>query len=167
MIPLSAAATELLGLVESVAAAEGVTLPERRYVAPGGPTAIAWDCDQVTVSLATLQSQVAALFGADQVLPAPSLERGAPSVPTGIFAVTIVRYVPTLDDNGDPPPADQIALAGAQALDDAALLRLVAAKAATNGALTHAAEILIGNVTPLGPEGGTAAMQLALGITVV
>lgn len=79
---------------------EGVDLPARQYVANGLP---AFDCEQVTVfceNTVGIQGSPLAEFPSEQFRDAGHAMRA------GIFAVTIIRCVPMLDDDGDPPAVE-------------------------------------------------------------
>lgn len=161
---LGEAAAEILALLVTLAAEEGVPLPERRYVAVGSPSAVAWDCDQVTVALQVLEPQQAFTFGVDQNVMAPA-DSSAFTFPNAVVGVQIVRCVPTLTEAGEPAPVGLHHTAGLTAMRDAALLRALAVRAAREP-MARASAVRGGSVTPTGPDGGMAAVTLTLGVSV-
>lgn len=149
---LEAQATGLLDALVAYFGAAGVELPTRRYVAPGAPGLIAWDCDQVVVSLA----QVGLGTAEDSGLRTP--QYGAPAgllVRFAQWSIQIVRCTPVSDDSGDPPSAEEIQDAGLAALVDAGLLSQFVTNTAekTPDWLGPGGEARAGTVVSLGPTG--------------
>lgn len=101
MIPadrIYALATACLDAVVAHYITEGVELPERRYVANGLP---AFDCEQVTVFV----ENTVGITGTPTVEnPTEWFRDAGHAMRAGIFAVSIIRCVPTMDDEGNPPP---------------------------------------------------------------
>lgn len=93
---LYALAAATLTAVENGYAAASVPLPDRRYVSNGLP---AWDCEQVAVYVETVSPTLgdpAVPFIQARVLPLGM--RGAQ------IAIGIVRCVPVMDNDANPPP---------------------------------------------------------------
>jgi hypothetical protein len=162
----AAAAEALLGLIVSRAAAQvpAVSLPARRYVAPGLAGLEAWDCEQVTVALVQFGPTLAA---AQVEAAATTGNPAAASLPALTLRAEIVRAVPAIDDEGDLPTPEAMHAAGLVALADAALLHDVRTRCITTAALTGGADgdVRAGPVTPSGPAGGYAGVTLVVSAT--
>lgn len=149
---LEGQATGLLASLVDYFAAAGVTLPDRRCVAPGAPGLIAWDCEQVVVSLAQLGLGTAE----DSGFRTPQI--GSPaglSVRFAQWSIQLVRCTPKQDDEGNPPSVAAITEAGLGALVDAGLLSQFVTNTAENPPdwLGLGGEARCGNVVSLGPAG--------------
>lgn len=149
-------AARLLAAVEAHYAAHQVALPERRYLLAGNAAGAAWDDEQVTVSLNAVQPG-----------PAPNSQRtNLPGhavgvvLPRGVFEIRILRCWPTVDDDGQAPPADAITAAAVATMRDAGLilgaLHAYAAADRGNGTMT------VGEIQPLGPLGGLAGYAVVI-----
>lgn len=106
------AAQALLSASESALATEGRPLPGRRYVALGNP---AWDCcDQ-------LVSRVVRVYQSDvSGGPTPHHRLGVGvSLILVDFEVSVVRCVPTIGSDGNPPPAAMLDASASAAYADA------------------------------------------------
>jgi hypothetical protein len=141
----------LFALVDYFAAA-GVALPERRYVAPGTPGLIAWDCEQVVISL----SQVGLGAAEDYAMRTPQM--GSPAgllVRYASWSIQLVRCTPTQDDEGNPPPAEDIAAAGLASLVDVGLLSQFVTNTGENPPFwaDGPGNVRGGAVVPIGPAG--------------
>lgn len=158
----SIARTVLDGVVAHWAPlAPAVTLPDRRFIAPGDPRQVAWDdCEMLFVTCAG-------------ILPGQSPGAGAGARQTGnpvsvgarhaVFAVQIVRC---LDDDGDPPAPDVLTEAGLALLRDAGLLsQALVELCGRTGALRSAGSAVAGAVEILGPSGGRCAVEGSLTVT--
>ena len=88
-----------------------VPLPSRQYWMLNDP---AYDCEQMVVSLMSLQE---GLIGTDNAPQSP-----CDVFITATFKVTIVRCVPGLTDDGQPPSASEIEAASRALAMDAYLL---------------------------------------------
>lgn len=123
-----------------------IVLPERQYVHAGE---VAWDCESVVVSGMSLTHAFPGEAGANLVCSPPRHVA---------LDVWIIRCVPTLDDNGNPPSV--------QALDDAARITLTdmwvlsyilwAFRDDWKGTCQS---LLLGPVEVVGPEGGYSAVK--------
>jgi hypothetical protein len=167
LIDVAGAAHALLDLVLTAGTEQGVALPARRYITAGAAGGEAWDCEQLTVGLVQL-GPMPASGQAAEVAVSSLVPAGAVPLAAAVLRVEIVRCAPVIDDDADPPdPADETA-AGEQALQDAALLHLVRARAATLAALTSGSpgDVRLGSVIPSGPQGGYAAMALTVAATI-
>jgi hypothetical protein len=78
----------------------GVDLPERQLVALGLP---AWDCEQLTVSIERIYAH-----GGDVNIEAPTVTHAHPGflMRAAVMSVLLLRCVPTSDDSGTPPAAE-------------------------------------------------------------
>lgn len=106
-------AAGVLAAVETTYQAEGIDLPERRYVADGPP---AYDCEQVVVALVRMYPGLP--FQEDPGQPVLKM-RLLRSV---TLAVHVVRCIPVLDNQGNPPTAAAIDASGANVLQDSWML---------------------------------------------
>lgn len=142
-------------------------LPTRRYLATGDSSSVAWDCEQFSVSLEGIGA------GSSQDSPAPSRQ---PGVQTGVSAVrfatfmaSLVRCVPTMDDNGNFPPVADMDAAGDQFLRDAGLLSQAVVEwgSQMRRSLGPSAQVVLGDVLPAGPEGKFAGLicSAQIGVT--
>lgn len=152
----AAPAARLLAAVEQHYAAHDVALPERRYLLAGNAAGAAWDDEHVSVSLNAVQPG-----------PAPTSQRTtlAPAqvgvvMPRGVYEIRILRCWPTVDDDGQPPTAEEITAAAVPLMRDAGLilgaLHAYAAADRTAGTMT------VGEVAPLGPLGGLAGYAVVI-----
>jgi hypothetical protein len=152
--------------VEDHYAAAGVTLPQRRLITPGLPRQAAWDCAALIVGLNAIRTgqHPAARPGVvQQVSGAPY---SAVGVRHAVFAVQVVRCIPTVDSRGAPSPA-AITAAGVEALTDAGLLSqaLVQAVSVLSTMVPAGAAVEAGGIETLGPEGGYAAVEGSITVT--
>jgi len=155
-------ARRLLAYTSEFFATAGIALPSRQYIAPGTPSTVAWDCEQLVVTLAALNfgKGQAALNYNTTVGPSAGDEMRNAS-----FGVQLVRCTPGFEEptegllgQGWLPEVDEINTSGEQMLIDAGTLSQalsnLAAKAdpqftaATGGTLVQA-----GAVTSFGPAG--------------
>lgn len=165
------AARALLTLVEDTAAAEGVTLPARRYIGPGEPAGQALDDEQVTVSLASVPAGTASTL-TDTRPSRSGAPGGAAPMGAAVLVVDIVRCVPTIQDGvgvGRLPTLDELTAAGLVGMRDAHLLHLVRAQVVTTAALTGGTpgDVQAGAVTVAGPSGGVASVSLQVAVTLL
>ncbi|GAA0897714.1 hypothetical protein [Pseudonocardia zijingensis] len=148
------------------AAADRVALPRRRVIAPGNPRLIAWDCEQLVVTMSGIGIGTAPGEGG---LPA---SRGNPISATGmrhaVFAVQIVRCVPESSDGTSPPPDDVLTNAGLVFMREAGLLSQALVNICTKvkDGLPGGSRVTPGAVETLGPEGAFAANEGSLAVTV-
>lgn len=154
------------GVVAHFAAA-GVALPERRFLAAGNPQLIAWDCEQLFVSLTGIG------IGPAPDAPVQSPRMGGPvgafNVRHAIFSIQLVRCTPSVGENSnDPfPPADAIDAAGVQSMMDAGLLSdaVVRMCSRLQQDLGRNHHVQAGLTSSLGPEGGYHANEATVAIT--
>lgn len=162
MIPagrVKAIADALLTAVVAHYAEEGVELPERRYVANGLP---AFDCEQVTVFCENTVGITGTPLGEN---PTEWLRDAGHAMRAGIFAVSIIRCVPTLDDEGDPPSVEAEDESAALIYADAVrvLNALVAAEVA--GELPEHGSIVFRGWTNENAQGGLGGGTLRASIS--
>lgn len=143
-------------------------LPARRAVLPGDPRSVAWDCEQLTISLDGI--------GYGQAVDA---QAGGPGTPIGfplsatalrhaVFAVSLVRCTPVMDEQGNPPSAEALNEAGLIFLRDCGLLSqaMVTFAGIMASKLDDTASVQCGVITPFGPSGGFHACDTSMSITV-
>lgn len=151
---------------ERAAPGTAVALPERRLIAPGDPRTIAWDCEQVTISLEGIG------FGpAVDIAASPSPRAGLPlsvnSLRHAVFTVSVVRCTPPGGEDGSPPAAAELHAAGVTYLRDCGLLSqaVVTFAGVMRARLSDTESVQCGAVTPFGPSGGFHSADCALAIT--
>lgn len=163
-------AQELLDHVVAhwAAAAPGtaVPLPTRRLIAPGDPRTIAWDCEQLTISLEGIG------FGpAVDISASPSPRAGIPlsvnSLRHAVLTVSLVRCTPAGREDGTPPAVGDLQAAGVTYLRDCGLLSqaLVTFAGLMRSRLDDTESVQCGAVTPFGPSGGFHSADAAMAIT--
>lgn len=146
-------AQAILSAVVAHFTAAGVALPTRQYVAAGEPQLVAWDCEQVTVSLTGVGWGVAQESFAQTVQL--GARQSAQALRHGVFSIEIVRSYPTPDDQGGLPSVDDMNTAGLASMRDAGLLSQAMVVAASEEiGLPPEATARPGVVDPRGPEGG-------------
>lgn len=142
-------------------------LPERRYLAAGDSSSVAWDCEQFTVSLEGIGT------GSSQDSPSPALPPGVPAGVAGVRYLTLmcslVRCTPTLDESGNFPSVEAMAEAGALFYRDAGLLSQAVVEwvSQMRHQLGRSALVKAGDVLPAGPEGPFAGLICSVQITAV
>lgn len=142
-------------------------LPTRRIIAPGDPQTVAWDCEQLIVSLAGVG------FGpAVDAAPAPSPRAGLPlaaqALRHAVIAIDLVRCTPSGDNNGNPPAADAINTSGLIFMRDCGMLSqaVVTFAGILRSRLPDTSSVQCGVVAPFGPSGGFHAAEVTIAITV-
>lgn len=157
----------LLTDVRAFFAGNNIALPDRYYLAPGAPGLIAWDCEQLVVALASVNWGI----NEDAVQPSPQVgaAAGVFEIRAAQWSVQIVRCTPGMDDNGQPPPPEEIQTAGELFATDAGMLSqfLVncAAFPANHAWMPTGALVKAGNVVSLGPSGQYHGFEGTLTVT--
>ena len=141
--------------------AQGVSLPERQYVAAGSQ--IVWDGEQLTV----------ALMGAAQGQPGQGFQQTY--VPEALnlyatFSINLVRKIAVLNTDGylgaEIPTAEDQDADGQAAIGDAQAMLLAASNVHRHYLLTGPGEgFVIDGLQPLGPEGGLVASRLLISLS--
>lgn len=152
------------------AAAPGTVspLPERRAVLAGDPRTVAWDCEQLTVSL----DGIGVGPSQDSQLAVPGVRMGSPLSATAlrhaVFSVSLVRCTPAMSEDGTPPTAEELNAAGLVFMRDCGLLSqaMVTFAGILADRLPDTASVECGAVQPFGPSGGFHAADTAMAITV-
>lgn len=142
-----------------------VPLPTRRAVVPGDPRTIAWDCEQLTVSMVGI--------GYGQALDeaSPSRRAGSPTSVSGlrhaILAVTLVRCTPVGKEDGTPPTVAELDAAGRVFFRDCGMISqaLMTYCSDVRKHLSSAESVQAGAVDPVGPSGGYHGIETTLAIT--
>lgn len=171
-LDVATTAQELLDHVVAhyVAAAPGTVapLPERRAVLAGDPRTVAWDCEQLMVSL----EGIGIGPSPDSQLGTPAVRMGSPISATAlrhaVFAVSLVRCTPQSDEQGNPPTAAALNEAGLTFMRDCGMLSqaMVTFAGILANQLPDTASVECGAVTPIGPSGGFHGADTAMAITV-
>lgn len=162
MIPadrIKAVCDALLDAVVAYYAEQNVTLPDRRYVANGLP---AIDCEQLTVFCESTVGITGTPLGEN---PTEWFRDAGHAMRAGIFAVTLNRCVPVLDDDGDPPPVTDEDTSSAEIYGDAVMVlnALIAAEEA--GQLPEHGSIVFRGWTNDNAEGGIGGGTLRVSIS--
>jgi hypothetical protein len=160
------AETILAAVVAHYGQAAGVPLPARRVIAPGAPEAVAWDCDQLVVTMSGIGVGQAPGEGTQAKQVGNQISAGG--LRHAVFAAEIVRCVPESQDGTTPPPAADLTTAGLALIRDAGLLSqaLVEACTAVAATIPKGSKAVPGAVTVQGPEGGFASVRGSVAITV-
>lgn len=161
----SVATTILAALVTHYQAAAGITLPERRFIAPGAPELIAIDCECMVVTCSGIGLGPAPGVGGQPMKAGSQVSSSA--LRHAIYAVQVWRKVPELDTGGRPPAVERLTAAGLEVMRDAGLISqaLVDICTAVDRIVPRDAIVAPGAVTTLGPEGGVAGNQASLSVT--
>lgn len=159
-------ANSVLAAVQEHFAAAAVALPERQYVAPGDPTQVAWDCEQLVVACQGIGWGQAP----DAATPSPKMGTMVSAVGLRhvIFIVQLVRCTPSDDEDGEGfPSVESIQAAGEEYMVDMGLLSqaLLVACARIRADLDRTAKAEPGAVNPDGPSGGYHGMSAQIAIT--
>jgi hypothetical protein len=168
-LTIRAMAESVLGAVQDHYAATdpAVTLPDRQYIAPGAPDQIAWDCEQLVVSVVGL-GWGQAPSAAQSPQPRMGTHVSVTALRHVIFDVSLVRCAPS---DGDPdtgiPAMADIHAAGLAYMTDIGLLSqaLVVACATVRSGLDRSALVEPGAVNPAGPAGGFHGMSAQIAVT--
>lgn len=149
-------AEEILDAVRSVYTTNGLTLPARQLLAPGG---IVDDCDQVAVSFIRLFSgrPGAEVTDPEQCGFARSAE----------FTVRLTRCITVVTDDGRLPNAAAVTADARELYRDAWVLFQGLIELRGSGAfLSTCQNLLMGNVVVDDPEGGLGSAELTIQVQV-
>lgn len=157
-------AGKLLAAVEEHFAGTDNPLPDRRGVVPGESRTIAWDCEQLTVSLDGI--------GWGQAIDATptSPQAGGPASVSAlrhaVFSIQLVRCTPTRRD-GKTPEMDQLNAAGMVFMRDAGMLSQAVVEFVTQlrQGLDPTVRVQAGVIEAIGPSGGYHGLACALIVT--
>ena len=158
---LPAVAEKILSLFTAELTAQGVTVPSRRYVTPGG--LIPWDTDQLTVSLMSVDQGQPGIGDTTTMIPQAVVFYAS-------YSVNLIRAIPVVNTEGfagtQLPTAAELDESGQQLQTDAGALLLAAAAIHIGYTLTDPGQgFVIGPLQPVGPEGGLAGSRLMLTIS--
>lgn len=164
-LDLSTVPNALLIAVVDYFTANGVELPERRYVTAGDPNLVAWDCEQLVICLADLGWGRAT--DATQLSPSFGKSASVNAMRHATYAVILVRCTPHIGDDAQPPSAEVLNAAGVGLMADAGLLSqaLVNFVAFRNAAVPPGVSVQAGAVQMIGPFGGLVGCTGGLMIT--
>lgn len=152
------------GIVAHFAAA-GHPLPPHRFLAPGTPRDIAWDCEQMVVALEGIGWGQA--LDMNQESQRPGSPFSVSALRHAVFEIQIVRCTPSPNDMGEPPSVAQLDAAGRQCMRDAGLLSqaLVTMVAQLRQGMQPGELVQAGTIDTLGPDGGFHAVASTMYIT--
>jgi hypothetical protein len=151
-------------VVQSYTLAAGVEpLPARQVIAGGETRLVAWDCEQVVLTLTGIDIDVPQ----DQPITPGRLK--ATSVRHVAFNIQIVRCYPTQDSNNRMPSAAKITAAGTTMLKDAGQLSQAlfewVTRAVSSDSPMGVVSAGVGAILPVGPQGGFAGVEGAVVVT--
>lgn len=149
-------ASQVLETVATGLADAGLVVPARRYVADGN--AVAWDCEQLVVSVDSTQGYEGNV-AAEQLGPAFAMALRAATL-----GVWIVRPAPALDDEGTPPPADEIDANAQVVLQDPMVTLECLWRAHAAGELGSCKGLAFQRWQAIGPSGGLTGGVLRLNV---
>jgi hypothetical protein len=141
-------------------------LPDRRYVGAGDPLAVAWDCEQLTVTMQGVTTGAA--VDARPLSPRSGTPSGVALVRSVTYVVSLVRCHPTQNDAGDPPPVADLEAAGVVFARDMGVLSqaLVELASQLRENLPVGQTVQAGEVAPVGPDGSFVALVAPVSFTV-
>lgn len=156
---------QLLAAVEQHYAATDNPLPERRGIVPGDPRTVAWDCEQLTISLVGIGWGQA--LDASQPSPPASSPVSALALRHAVLAVTLVRCTPSPTRDGTAPAMAILNAAGLAYLRDAGMISqaVVEFVSRLRQGLGPEALVQIGAVEPIGPSGGFHGLECTVAVT--
>lgn len=167
-LDIAAIADLLLTRIEEHFAAADTDLPERRILAPGSPSEIAWDAPMVAITMASIglgATPGGAGSGPLRVGPGVS----AMGLRHAVYSVTLTRCEPPPTGNGTRPPSAAVLRAAALGLmRDAGLLSQALVNFCTEVAsgLPNGSLVQAGSVETAGPSGGHVGVIGTLTATV-
>lgn len=144
-------------------------LPQRQVIVPGDPRTIAWDCEQLTISMVGIGfGQAVAADSTPGTAPRTGTPASVASVRHVVLAIALIRCTPGMSGNGTPPSPAELEAAGLEFLRDAGLLSqaMVVFAAQVRRGLGRVASVECGVVDPYGPSGGFHGAETTLTITV-
>lgn len=173
--PLYDTATLILGVVRAAFDAdegdptadppiEPAELPTRQYVVPG--ITAAYDCEQLTVTVVQVAVGVP---GASIGVPVAN----CPPLRYATYRVELVRDVPVVDSQGNPPSASKLDDAAQEVLRDMVLLhqallnarRLIASGGDGDDPVAGVGiPVAISNATPVGSDGGAGGSRVDIDV---
>jgi hypothetical protein len=165
-LDLVSVATQMLDVVVAQFEAAGHPLPDRRYVAPGDPGEVAWDCEQFVISLDGIGWGQA--VDESQVSPRAGTPVSVMGLRHAVFSLSLVRCTPQPVARASLPTVEAVNEAGLIFLRDAGLLSqaLLNISVELGRALRHEGNVQAGAVETAGPSGGYHGLQGSLAITV-
>lgn len=166
-ISVEALGHKLLAAIEEhfAQAGAGSALPERRAVMPGEPRGVAWDCEQLAITIVGVGWGQA--LDASSPSPQTAGQTAVMALRHVVYAATLVRCTPAPFNDGSPPDMTALAAAGAQFFRDAGLLSqaLVEFASKLRQGLPREARVQPGAVEPIGPSGGFHGLEGTMAIT--
>lgn len=148
---LYALAWDILHAVEQHFLNEGVNLPERRYVHVGQ---VALDCEQLVLAVDQLTAG----------LPLGTPPSSRCVQPKTLRArLWLIRCVPTLTEQGDPPSFASLDESARTLLIDAWTLPAAVLYAQSSGAFGDCSWVEAGPLASVGPEGALGGWALSIG----
>lgn len=148
---LGAAAIKLFDVTVDKLEEQGIVIPEVNYLAPGNE--IVWDCEQFTMHMTRI---IGGYPGIDSPVPQPH----AIYMNSVEFFATMVRCIPTPNDNADRPDDAEVAIAAQGLMNDArAIRRAFEMIDQEHLVVPRNVPTSVGQVTSIGPQGGYAGVS--------
>lgn len=142
------AADDVLAALVAGYVAQGVDLPDRQLVTPGLP---AWDCDMLAVQVEREFSYSGSV--AQEVIE-PLTEAVAFAMRGAQLGITLLRCVPTSDEDGNPPTAASEQAAAELILTDSQRMLNVLVAAVRAGDIGGCNSVAFMEWVSQGPQGG-------------
>jgi hypothetical protein len=136
-----------MAIIDGFASA-GVDLPARQYVSYGFP---AHDCAQLVVAAEATAGTEGAL---SQEVVEPVLGKPGHAMRYARFGITLLRCVPVVQDDGDPPTVEDEEEAAETVLADTVLLLNSIVAAQRSGDLNRCGGVAFEQWTAISPLGG-------------
>lgn len=146
----------VLDTVAAGLATAGHDVPARQYVADGNM--VAWDCEQLVVAVDTTQNHQGNVAVEATDLAFAMAARSA------TLGVWIARCCPTVDDDGSPPPADEVDASAQVVLADPMIMLDCLWRAHAAGDLGSCKGLAFQRWQAIGPMGGLTGGVLRLNI---
>lgn len=156
----------LTGIEEHFDAAS-IELPARRYLAPGSPEQVAWDCEQLVVTLGSIGWGQA--IDQAQLSPKMAAQASAVSLRHAIISIQLVECTPGFSSGRNPvvPTVEQLHAAGQDYMYKAGLLSqaMVTICAEVRQGLDSGGLVQPGVIDTLGPSGGYHGLETTVALT--
>jgi hypothetical protein len=151
---LPADAEALLATFAAELTEAGIAVPARQYLNPG--SLVAWDEPQFTIAVLRIFPGQPGKAVSQPVLPG-AIQRSVS------FGILLLVEVPALNAQGDLPATSDLDTSGQFIAQLAADFWTVAVELWTEGKFAPLnADVLLGDVTPVGPQGGLAGVSIEI-----
>ena len=157
MSALATLATDILTALVAELTADGITVPDRRYVHAGE---VAWDCEQFVVSLKAMRPTMTG--GADVLPTGPG---GCVVLRSAVFELSLIHCAPEPFQDGSRPTSVALNTWGIGRCDDALSLMRGVVRAHNAGSFGEVcSQVRIEEVNSLGPDGGYGGVAVTIAV---